>query len=96
MWLDFDLQDEADQEYKMNILVRHIKGGYRHVFINNNNKKKVSSTGKKILLTHNYGHGGSGYQSSWGSCQEAVNLIQTGYSVIKNERLQVKQLLSRL
>lgn len=56
----------------------------------------VSSSGKKTLVTHNYGHGGSGYQSSWGSCQEAVRLVEEGHAYIQDDRLKIKQLLSRL
>lgn len=92
--LDFDLQEKEDQEYKTNSTVSffsYLK--YRRLFFL---KNIVSSSGKKTLVTHNYGHGGSGYQSSWGSCQEAVRLIHQGHALIENDRLKIKQLLSRL
>ncbi|KAI7895817.1 uncharacterized protein EV154DRAFT_493866 [Mucor mucedo] len=60
------------------------------------NEFYVSKEGKKTLITHNYGHGGSGYQSSWGSCQEAVRLVEEGHAYIENDRYKIKQLFSRL
>ncbi|CAO3619160.1 unnamed protein product [Mucor hiemalis] len=60
------------------------------------NEYYTSPLGKKTLVTHNYGHGGSGYQSSWGSCQEAVRLISQGHSSLENERSKIRRLLSRL
>ncbi|KAL9545882.1 hypothetical protein MBANPS3_006936 [Mucor bainieri] len=53
-------------------------------------------SGKEVLITHNYGHGGSGYQSSWGTAQEAVRLIHQGHNALRNESKQMRQLLSRL
>ncbi|KAF9090393.1 hypothetical protein BGX29_011507 [Mortierella sp. GBA35] len=32
--------------------------------------------GQHVLIAHNYGHGGAGYQSSWGTAQETLELIQ--------------------
>ncbi|RKP04717.1 hypothetical protein THASP1DRAFT_33480 [Thamnocephalis sphaerospora] len=32
--------------------------------------------GKPMLLVHNYGHGGQGYQSSWASADKVVQLIE--------------------
>ncbi|KAJ6532688.1 D-amino-acid oxidase [Mycena vulgaris] len=32
---------------------------------------------KKFPVVHNYGHGGAGYQSSWGSAKHAVDLLQS-------------------
>lgn len=58
--------------------------------------RKVSSSGKKTLITHNYGHGGSGFQSSWGSCQDAVQLIREGHASIKHDRLKIRKLFSHL
>jgi len=34
----------------------------------------AGSTGKAIVV-HNYGHGGYGYQSSWGSATMALELL---------------------
>ncbi|KAJ6532677.1 D-amino-acid oxidase [Mycena vulgaris] len=32
--------------------------------------------GKTFPIVHNYGHGGAGYQSSWGSAKRAIELLQ--------------------
>ncbi|KAJ7098327.1 FAD dependent oxidoreductase [Mycena epipterygia] len=32
--------------------------------------------GERIPIVHNYGHGGGGYQSSWGSAKHAIELLQ--------------------
>ncbi|RIA85364.1 hypothetical protein C1645_830883 [Glomus cerebriforme] len=32
--------------------------------------------GKKILICHNYGHGGSGYESSYGTAQSALKIMK--------------------
>ncbi|KAJ7484457.1 D-amino-acid oxidase [Mycena latifolia] len=32
---------------------------------------------KKVPIVHNYGHGGAGYQSSWGSAKAAVDLLKS-------------------
>ncbi|KAF8339534.1 uncharacterized protein EI90DRAFT_3279207 [Cantharellus anzutake] len=37
----------------------------------------AESTNGKIPVIHHYGHGGFGYQSSWGSAEKAVDLLQT-------------------
>ncbi|KAJ7723386.1 D-amino-acid oxidase [Mycena metata] len=37
---------------------------------------------KSYPIVHNYGHGGAGYQSSWGSAKFAVDLLK---SVVKND-----------
>ncbi|KAI8373705.1 hypothetical protein BD560DRAFT_327905 [Blakeslea trispora] len=51
---------------------------------------------KQTLITHNYGHGGAGYQSSWGTAQEAARLVHEGHSIIKNKSNSIRQLLSHL
>ncbi|KAG8907549.1 hypothetical protein FRB99_003707 [Tulasnella sp. 403] len=41
------------------------------------------TTPRKVIVVHNYGHGGAGYQSSWGSATIAISLLQkalTGFS----------------
>ncbi|OAQ31065.1 nucleotide-binding domain-containing protein [Linnemannia elongata AG-77] len=35
-----------------------------------------TGTGQHVLIAHNYGHGGAGYQSSWGTAQDTLELIQ--------------------
>ncbi|KAJ7779074.1 FAD dependent oxidoreductase [Mycena metata] len=37
----------------------------------------LSLANKTIPIVHNYGHGGAGYQSSWGSANLAVELLQS-------------------
>ncbi|TPX37025.1 hypothetical protein SmJEL517_g00821 [Synchytrium microbalum] len=34
-----------------------------------------TSSGRCVLLVHNYGHGGYGYQSSWGTADQVVSII---------------------
>jgi hypothetical protein len=51
---------------------------------------------KQVLVTHNYGHDGSGYQSSWGSCQEAAQLVQQGHAVLLKQKTDIKTLLAHL
>jgi D-aspartate oxidase/D-amino-acid oxidase len=39
----------------------------------------VSKKDKRtVVVTHAYGHGGFGYQSSWGSAEHAVKLVEEG------------------
>ncbi|KAF8636353.1 hypothetical protein AX16_011004 [Volvariella volvacea WC 439] len=35
------------------------------------------ASGRKVPVVHNYGHGGYGYQSSWGSASKALGLLET-------------------
>ncbi|KAF9192815.1 hypothetical protein BGZ51_002877 [Haplosporangium sp. Z 767] len=35
-----------------------------------------SGSGQRVLIAHNYGHGGAGYQSSWGTAYDTLKLIQ--------------------
>ncbi|KAL1925024.1 uncharacterized protein VTP21DRAFT_4678 [Calcarisporiella thermophila] len=37
---------------------------------------QTTPNGKQIIVAHHYGHGGYGYQSSWGSSQEIVDMIE--------------------
>jgi D-amino-acid oxidase len=38
-----------------------------------------------LSVVHNYGHGGFGYQSSYGSCAEAVALVQEALNELGNK-----------
>lgn len=38
-----------------------------------------AQNGKRILVTHAYGHGGFGYQSSWGSAEYVTRLVERGF-----------------
>ncbi|KAJ7138423.1 D-amino-acid oxidase [Mycena crocata] len=40
----------------------------------------LSVCGKNFPIVHNYGHGGAGYQSSWGSARLAVDLLKSAIS----------------
>ncbi|KAG0183173.1 hypothetical protein DFQ29_009249 [Apophysomyces sp. BC1021] len=53
-------------------------------------------SGKRILIIHNYGHAGSGYQSSWGSSKHAVRLVEEGYGILRMEVAKIRSLLSHL
>ncbi|KAJ3123691.1 hypothetical protein HK101_006302 [Irineochytrium annulatum] len=35
-----------------------------------------TKSGREVLLIHNYGHGGFGYQSSWGCAANVVEIIR--------------------
>ncbi|KAI9317392.1 hypothetical protein BX666DRAFT_2120963 [Dichotomocladium elegans] len=42
-----------------------------------------AATGKRFTVVHNYGHSSYGYQSSWGSAQRAVKLVQEAQLLAK-------------
>ncbi|PHZ10568.1 nucleotide-binding domain-containing protein [Rhizopus microsporus ATCC 52813] len=46
-----------------------------------------TESGRKVLVTHAYGHGGFGYQSSWGSAEHTVEMMERGLSKIHNAKL---------
>ena len=56
----------------------------------------ASPSGKTILVTHNYGHDGSGYQSSWGSAKHAIQLVEEGYTALQARSNKIQTLLARL
>lgn len=35
-----------------------------------------TGAGQPVLIAHNYGHGGAGYQSSWGTAYHLLRLIE--------------------
>ncbi|EIE82123.1 hypothetical protein RO3G_06828 [Rhizopus delemar RA 99-880] len=43
--------------------------------------------GRKVLVTHAYGHGGFGFQSSWGSAEYTVDLMERGIKKMKEAKL---------
>lgn len=55
-----------------------------------------SPSGKPILVAHNYGHDGSGYQASWGSAKHAVKLIKEHHETLRAQSSKIQELLSRL
>ncbi|KAI7881278.1 nucleotide-binding domain-containing protein [Lichtheimia hyalospora FSU 10163] len=57
---------------------------------------KESPSGKPILVAHNYGHDGSGYQASWGSAKHAVKLIKEHHETLQAQSSKIQELLSRL
>ncbi|KAI8099600.1 uncharacterized protein BX664DRAFT_321698 [Halteromyces radiatus] len=42
------------------------------------NERYGMTSGKDMIVTHAYGHGGFGYQSSWGSSEYIVNMVEKG------------------
>jgi len=53
------------------------KGGLR---LERDTVEVPNAQGKKVPIVFNYGHGGQGYQSSWGSAMEAVSLLKEGFA----------------
>ncbi|ORZ19034.1 hypothetical protein BCR42DRAFT_436360 [Absidia repens] len=58
------------------------------------NQLIVTPSGRKLAVTHNYGH--DGYQSSWGSSKRAVTLVNDAFANLKKDSQAVSELLSRL
>ncbi|EJU04456.1 nucleotide-binding domain-containing protein [Dacryopinax primogenitus] len=54
------------------------KGGLR---LEKDTVEVPNCKGKQVPIVYNYGHGGQGYQSSWGSAMEAVMLLKEGFEV---------------
>ncbi|GAA5938352.1 hypothetical protein JCM3775_000870 [Rhodotorula graminis] len=40
----------------------------------------LEGDGRRVAVVHNYGHGGYGFQSSWGSAEAAVELVEEALS----------------
>ncbi|KAH8556840.1 hypothetical protein BGW37DRAFT_474423 [Umbelopsis sp. PMI_123] len=53
----------------------------------------TAPSGKTLLITHNYGHGGYGVQTSWGSATAAAKLVVSGLSQIRGAASDVHGLL---
>ncbi|KAF9932607.1 hypothetical protein FBU30_007753 [Linnemannia zychae] len=47
-----------------------------------------TGAGQPVLIAHNYGHGGAGYQSSWGTAYNTLELIQKAEKEALNESPQ--------
>ncbi|ORZ03301.1 hypothetical protein BCR43DRAFT_44110 [Syncephalastrum racemosum] len=60
------------------------------------NEFAATHTGKRVLITHNYGHGGQGYMASWGSAIHAVDLMESGYLTLAQEGAYAQNVFSRL
>ncbi|CAO3594444.1 unnamed protein product [Absidia cylindrospora] len=58
------------------------------------NQLIVTPLGRKLAVTHNYGH--DGYQSSWGSSKRAVSLVNDAVANLKKDSQAVSELLSHL
>ncbi|KAJ3065782.1 hypothetical protein HDU98_010844 [Podochytrium sp. JEL0797] len=48
-----------------------------------------SSSGKEVLFVNNYGHGGYGYQSSWGCANAVSQMIRRAVGVVRDDTLLV-------
>ncbi|KAJ3135941.1 hypothetical protein HK100_002254 [Physocladia obscura] len=48
-----------------------------------------TSTGREILFVNNYGHGGYGYQSSWGCARSVVTIVRRAIGVAQDEKLKM-------
>ncbi|KAF9113426.1 hypothetical protein BGX27_001601 [Mortierella sp. AM989] len=48
--------------------------------------------GQRVLIAHNYGHGGAGYQSSWGTAYELVTKIQAAQKEVSEQRYETARL----
>ncbi|KAF9360065.1 hypothetical protein BGX26_010611 [Mortierella sp. AD094] len=48
--------------------------------------------GQHVLIGHNYGHGGAGYQSSWGTAYDLVTKIQAAEKEVPVERNETARL----
>lgn len=56
-------------------------------FNNRNFQYLDTKKGRKVLVTHAYGHGGFGFQSSWGSAEYTVDLMERGIKKMKEAKL---------
>ncbi|RCH79813.1 hypothetical protein CU098_003470 [Rhizopus stolonifer] len=58
------------------------KGGPRF-----ENEMIRAKNGRKVLITHAYGHDGFGVQSSWGSAEYTINLMKKGINKMNESKL---------
>ncbi|KAG2179982.1 hypothetical protein INT43_003769, partial [Umbelopsis isabellina] len=80
---------EALDVVRQNVGLRPTREGGPRV----ENEIWTNSTGKPVLITHNYGHGGYGVQTSWGSAIAATKLVVNGLKEINGAAADVHQLL---
>ncbi|RUP49518.1 hypothetical protein BC936DRAFT_142334 [Jimgerdemannia flammicorona] len=52
--------------------------------------------GKIVIVCHNYGHGGCGYQSSWGAGADAVNHVYLGLTELEHETRKTREFLDKV
>ncbi|KAG0042914.1 hypothetical protein BGZ83_012026 [Gryganskiella cystojenkinii] len=55
-------------------------------------EQRRTGCGEPVLIAHNYGHGGAGYQSSWGTAYETLQLIQKAEKNFPVELVQAARL----
>ncbi|SAM05239.1 hypothetical protein [Absidia glauca] len=54
----------------------------------------VTPSGRKLAVTHNYGH--NGYQSTWGSSKRAIRLVNEAHARLEKDSQSMSELLSHL
>lgn len=73
------------------------KWGCRRHLLNSNHGfclTLVTPSGRKIAVTHNYGH--NGYQSMWGSSKRAIRLVNEAHARLEKDSQSMSELLSHL
>ncbi|CAO3627037.1 unnamed protein product [Mucor fragilis] len=79
-----ELKDKPLEIVKYNVGLRPSRiGGVRieNETITSRNKKQ------RVQVTHAYGHGGFGVQSSWGSAEHIIETMEKGFSTLTSARL---------
>lgn len=49
-----------------------------------------TNAGRKLLVIHNYGHGGAGVTLSWGCAYDVLGLVQRGLDLAPKQKTQSK------
>ncbi|KAI9489979.1 hypothetical protein BDB00DRAFT_931583 [Zychaea mexicana] len=60
------------------------------------NEIMASPSGKRVVVTHNYGHGSFGHMSGWGAGLYAAQLVEKGQAQLQKEKENIITLFSRL